>query len=234
MRTNKIAAIAVSLLMFAVSVSAQRGGVTITLDEQFFDAVLDAVFQNGGPPEFQLGSNIKTVKEKRYRASDTPNIGNSFAAPLRPTSCTDRVRLLRENNGVRTTVRFRDGKIYAPLAFSGSYSPPFIGCVEFAGWAETNLDLEFDQAAQRVVARVRVLNVNLNGTGGAGGTVIARLLQNSIDKKLNPIEIMKLEKLSFILPVQNSNAVKMKAVSVRNEIVNGALNVHITFDFLKG
>ena len=37
---------------------------------------------------------------------------------------------LREMNGVRTAVRFREGKVYVPLAFSGMYSPPFVGCVE--------------------------------------------------------------------------------------------------------
>ena len=86
-------------------------------------------------------------------------------------------------NGVRTAVRFRDGKILAPLAFSGSYNPPFVGCVPFSGWAESVIDLEFDQNSQRLIARARVLNVNLNGTGGIGGSVVAKLVQGSIDKK---------------------------------------------------
>jgi hypothetical protein len=137
-------------------------------------------------------------------------------------------------NGVRTAVRFREGKILAPLAFSGGYSPPFVGCVDFAGWAETNIDLEFDQANQRLVARAFVSNVSLNGTGGVGGTVIAKMIQSAIDKKVNPIELMKLDKISFTVPIQNSATMKMKAVGVRHEVVNGAVNVHIIYEFQKG
>ena len=136
-------------------------------------------------------------------------------------------------NGVRTAVRFREGKIYVPIAFSGSYAPPFIGCVGFSGWAETNLDLEFDQTGQRLVGRVRVLNVNLNGTGGVGGSVIAKLIQGSIDKKLNPIEIMRLDKISFGVPIQNVGNLSMKALAVRPEVANGSLNVVVTYQFVK-
>ena len=61
------------------------------------------------------------------------------------------------------------------------------------------IDLEFDQASQRLVARARVLNVNLSGTGGVGGTVVAKLVQSSIDKKINPIELIQLNRtLIFI------------------------------------
>jgi hypothetical protein len=77
------------------------------------------------------------------------------------------------------------------------------------------------------------LNVNLNGTGGLGGSIIAKMLQGSIDKKLNPIEILTLDKVSFIVPIQNAGKIKMKAVSVTPEILNGSISVRITYDFLK-
>src|SRR5205814_779652 len=84
----------------------------------------------------------------------------NYSAPRRPSDqtspCTESIKILREMNGVRTAVRFREGKIYVPLAFSGSYEPPFIGCVDFAGWAETNIDLEFDRAGRRLIGRARV------------------------------------------------------------------------------
>src|SRR5436190_21826709 len=119
------------ILLFSAA-SAQRAEVTVGLNEAFFDALLDSAFQNFEPPVFSI------LDEKRE-------------------SCDESVTILREMNGVRTAVRFREGKILVPLAFSGSYAPPFVGCVAFAGWAETNIDLEFDQAGQKLIGRAHVL-----------------------------------------------------------------------------
>lgn len=204
-------ALAVSLAVFLLvsGVSAQRAEVTVSLNEAFFDSLLDSAFQNFGPPEFPIVEN-------------------------KNSGCSETIKVLNQFDGVRTAVRFREGKIVVPLAFSGNYAPPFIGCVEFAGWAETNIDLEFDLAGQRLIGRARVLNVNLNGTGGVGGTMIAKLLQRSIDSKLNPIEIIRLDKLSFGVPVQNGGNLRMKATSIRPDIGAGLLNIRVTYEFLKG
>jgi hypothetical protein len=216
---------AVTFVIGAIATTApaqQRGDVTIILNEPFFDALLDAVFQNFGPPEFSIA--------QAGSKSTATTAGNSFApAPY----CTETVKLLRESGGVRSSVRFRDGKIYAPIAFSGEHAPPFIGCVEFAGWAEANVDLEFDRENQRLVGRVRVLSVNLNGGGGMGGSLIAKMLQSSVDKKLNPLEILRLDKISFVAPVPNSGNIKMKAVAVKPTIDNGSLRVDVTYEFSK-
>src|SRR5688572_28989624 len=108
------------LLLSVFSVPAQRPEVTITLNETFFDGVLDALFQNAGPIEFSIASN------------DGPNSRRSIKAlsfsETRRASCKEVIQLHRENNGVRTAVRFREGKIHAPLAFTGNYNPPFVGC----------------------------------------------------------------------------------------------------------
>jgi hypothetical protein len=229
MRYSLLATVVLVVLFSASSAPAQRTEITITLSEQFFDTLLDSIFQNSGPPEFSIASSGIGGRRSAYGV-------NAAAQPFagRPQVCKETIRLLRENDGVRTAVRFRDGRILAPLAFSGGYSPPFVGCVDFAGWAETNIDLEFDQANQRLVARARVVNVSLNGTGGAGGTVIAKMIQTAIDKKVNPIELMKLDKISFTVPIQNTGSLRMKAVGVRNDISNGALNVHVAYEFLRG
>ena len=225
MNIRKLAAAFIFLPVLFVSGFAQRSEITISFNEQFFDSLLDAVFQNAGPIEFPIAEN---------RGESAQPAGFSFAPSRKAPACTESVRLLREVGGVRTAVRFRDGKIYAPLAFSGSYSPPFIGCVEFSGWAETNVDLQFDQNGQRLIARAQVLNVSLNGTGGLGGTVIARMLQGSIDKKINPIEVVRLDKLSFLIPMKTAGAIRMRAVGMRHDIGSGGLNVHVAFEFLKG
>ena len=206
---RQIFAALLAVFLFVSVAAAQKAEVAVSLNEAFFDALLDSVYQNFEPPQFQISNSEGSA------------------------TCSESVRIIREMNGVRTAVRFREGKIFVPLAFSGSYNPPLIGCIEFAGWAESNLELEFDKANQRLIGRVRVLNVNLNGTGGVGGTVIAKLLQSSIDKKFNPIEILTLDKMSFGVPIQKSGNLNMKAVSVTPEIGNGSVNIRIGYEFRK-
>lgn len=234
-------AVSLAVFLFITVASAQRAEVTISLNEAFFDSLLDSVFQNFDPPEFSMAST------ELYRSDAEMRIGNGWGSSfsVSPDSgsmrlsgesqlCNESVKILREMKGVRTAVKFRDGKIYVPLAFSGNYNPPLIGCVEFAGWAEANIDLEFDQNSQKLVGRVRVYNVNLNGMGGIGGSVIARLIQGSIDKKMNPIEIMSLDKVSFGFPIQSSGTLRMKAQKIKPEVAAGALNVRVEYEFVKG
>lgn len=238
-------------VIFLATVSfarAQAAEVTIQLDEQFFDALLDALFKNANPPEFPLAQNRSpqsaTSAENAFTNAENtftnvkfeptiedrrPKTENRAAAPR----CTETIKLLREIDGTRTSVRFRDGQIYVPIAFSGNYNPPLIGCVGFSGVAETNILLEYDRERQSLVGRAKVSNVNLSGTGGIGGSVIARLVQNSIDKKINPIQILQMDKVSFNVPIQNSGNIRMQATGVRHEIANGVLNVHIGYDFSK-
>ncbi len=227
MRKHSFAAcLAVFLFFsFATAQSVQKAEVTVGLNEAFFDALLDSVFQNLDPPRF-------TIAQEKTGLDDL--VASFLGGPSEtPSTCDESVKLLREINGVRTAVRFREGRIYVPLAFSGNYEPPFVGCVEFTGWAETNIDLEVDQTGQRLVGRVRVVNVNLNGTGGIGGTMIAKLLQRSIDKNMNPIEIMKFDKLSFLLPIPNSGTLRMKATGVQSDVANGSLNIKVAYEFSK-
>lgn len=239
---RRLLAASLTILIIVSAASAQRADITINLDEAFFDALLDSVYQNFDPPEFTVGQKFG----RENRTSDDvqglrePIPAFSFANYYRPIpngfrspACNETVKILREMNGVRTAIRMREGKILVPLAFSGSYAPPFVGCVDFAGVAEANIDLEFDREGQRLIGRAHVLNVNLNGTGGLGGSIIAKMLQGSIDKKLNPIEILTLDKVSFIIPIQNAGKIRMKAVAVTPEVLNGSISVRITYDFLK-
>ncbi|MEJ7847587.1 MAG: hypothetical protein WKF92_05820 [Pyrinomonadaceae bacterium] len=220
--------LAAILTVFVLSFSAfsQKAEITISLNEQFFDGLLDGIYQHAAPPEFPLAAVVP-----KYKVHAPNSAAFGFNSP--PPACSETIKLLRETNNLRTAVRFRDGKIYAPLAFSGSYNQPFIGCVEFSGYAETNIELEFDPNGQRLIARAKVLNVSMNGTGGIGGNVIARLVQSSIDKKVNPIEIIRMDKISFVIPIQNSGNLRMKAVGIRHEIVQGQLQIHIAYEFVK-
>src|SRR3954454_6609078 len=131
----------------ALTASAQKTEITISLNEQFFDALVDSIYQNSPPPEFKLSSTESNSKPI--------TMATSFAASS--PVCADSITLLRENRSMRTAVRFREGKIYAPVAFTGNYSPPLIGCLDFTGYAETNVDLTFDPASQKLFGRIKVL-----------------------------------------------------------------------------
>ena len=63
--------------------------------------------------------------------------------------------------------------------------------------------------------------------------MIAKLLQGSIDRKLNPIEVLSLDKLSFAFPVSKSGNLKMNATAVRTEVGSGFVNVIISYQFAK-
>ena len=225
--------IAVFLVFLTVSAArAQRSEIAVTLNESFFNALVDSVFNNFDTIEFPIAKS----DEKGPERGIVPPPINSFGFTERVTQapCGETIRVLRESGGVRTSVRIREGRIFVPLAFSGTYSPPFVGCVEFAGWADTSIDLEFDRDGQRLVGHATVASVNLNGAGGVGGAFIAKMMQRSLDQKMNPLEILRLDKLSFAIPIQNSGNLRLRAVGARPELSAGSLTLHIEYEFLKG
>src|SRR5258708_20004965 len=115
---KKTFAAVLAVFLFFSEANAQKAEVTISLNEAFFDALLDSVFKNFDPPAFPIVENKSSGRDES-------------------------IRILREMNGVRTAVRFREDKIYMPLPFSGNYAPPFVVYFEFTSYADTNLHLEF-------------------------------------------------------------------------------------------
>lgn len=210
-----------ALILFSTGlVRAQNAPeVTVSLNEQFLNSFLDAVFANLDTPTFQFSENKngepKTVKVKKEK-------------------CVESVTLLRELNGVKTSLRFNDGKIFAPIAFTGSYDIPFVGCTNFKGVAEADLNLDYDAGKQTLFGRVKVNKVDLNGIPGIASGVVARFVQGSIDKKVNPLEILRAEQLSAVVPVNYAGgAIRLKATNMQTEVVGNALNVRVAFEFLK-
>lgn len=235
---KKFSGLILSVLLLISSAQAQQAEVTIQLNEQFFDALLDALFKNMDPPEFPLAAQSPKSQAPGSKSALTVN---SFAERTNPQSeitnpksaCPDSIKLQREVDGVRTAVRLREGRVTAPIAFSGNYNPPLIGCIEFSGIAQTTIDLEFDANKQALIGRARVSDVNLSGAGGIGSGLLAKMVQSSIDKKINPIQILAMEKISFVVPIQNAGSLRMKANGIKHEIVNGVLNVRISYEFQK-
>lgn len=197
---------------------AQRTGeATLSLKEQFFNSFVDAIFDNLKPPSTPL-----VITE-----SDKNRSGESA------TSCQSLITLQRENSGVRTAVKFEQGRIVAPLAFAGSYNSTLLGCLEFRGWANTEWNLEFDRAAQVLQARIRINDMRLENVPSLAQGSIVKLVQAAIDSRINPLKILRPEQLSGVVPIAPAGgSLRLRAREVRPEISPGLLHLHIIYEFL--
>ncbi|HVS20391.1 MAG TPA: hypothetical protein VHD88_01015, partial [Pyrinomonadaceae bacterium] len=98
----------------------------MTVNEEFLNSFLAAIFDNLKEPAMPL------------------TIGGASSGGQ--NGCASEIRLKREVEGVRTAVHFESGRIVGPLAFAGAYSSTLMGCIEFSGSADSEVNLEFDQA----------------------------------------------------------------------------------------
>ena len=83
--TKKILNLIFAILVFASLTSAQTAEVTVSLNEHFFDALLDAIFKNFDAPEFPLAENNSkfSVQDSKsailsFRKSDAPTRNPKF------------------------------------------------------------------------------------------------------------------------------------------------------------
>jgi hypothetical protein len=210
----------------ARTVSAQPAAeATITLNEQFLNSLLDAMFTRLREPEFPLSIAQDAAEDNRETVL-------AAHAPLKSADgCASVIVLERERDGVKTAIHFEDGRIIAPLAFSGTYDAG-LGCLSFSGWARALVTLEFDRERQALVARVRVEQVQLTGIPSLANGVVVSLVQGSIDKRFNPYELLKAEQLSPTVPIKAAGgALRLRAREMRPELISGALRIHIIYDF---
>ena len=209
MKSFRLLLVGITFVVLTVAAPGQKSEIALSVNEQFVDAALDAVLSKGEPPAIPL----------KAEAGDA--------------SCHESVTLLRELNGVRSGVRFREGKINVPLAFRGSYKAMFIGCVDFSGTGEAIVEPEFDSQNQRIIAKTKVTNIALSGMAGVGSSLLAKLLQSNIDEKINPVELIRLEKLSFLFPIQNTGSLRLNAVGFRYAVQNGSVTFYIPYEFIR-
>ena len=192
--------------------------VEIGLEQSFVDAVLATTFQVG-TPTFQLGQAAPNNSDGEIRTA-------AFQG-----GCANSITLLPEGSGVKTGVQFHNGNVTAPLAFTGSYS--FTGqCIQFKGWAQTNIKLYFEEPKQTVYGNVTVEGVNLEGVNPIANTFVTVFVQSAINQRVNPLVLVNDKQLQLLIPVKASNgAVKAHAKDVRAEILDGALKLHLTYEF---
>ena len=189
------------------------GTVVIALEQSFVDAVMAATFSDLGTPTFHLGQN-----------------GERFEQALFQGGCTNEITLLPEGSGAKTGVQFSNGAINAPMAFTGSYN--LGGCIQFKGWAQTSIKLQFDQEKQTVFGFVNVEGVNLEGVNPIANNFVTVFVQGAINQKVNPLILVSEPQLSLMIPVKASNgAVKARAKDVRAEILDGSLKLYLTYEF---
>lgn len=196
---------------------SQPGAVVIALEQSFIDAVLATTFSGLGTPTFQLGQS----RDRDERIEQA----------LFQGGCTNSITLLAEGSGVKTGVQFRNGNVYAPMAFTGSYNLAG-SCMQFKGWAQNKIRLSFDQAKQTVYGFVDVEGVNLEGVNPIANNFITVFVQGAINQKVNPLILVSEPQLSLMIPVKASNgAVKARAKDVRAEVLDGSLKLYLTYEF---
>jgi len=192
------------------------GTVVVALEQSFVDAVMTATFSGLGTPTFQLGQN-RDVPER-------------FEHVLFQGGCTNEITLLPEGSGAKTGVQFHNGTIYAPMAFTGNYN--LGGCIQFKGWAQTSIKLQFDQEKQTVFGYVNVEGVNLEGVNPIANNFVTVFVQGAINQKVNPLVLLGEQQLSLMIPVKGSNgAVKARATDVRADVLDGSLKLYLTYEF---
>ena len=199
------------------------GTAIMTLDERFFDPIFAAIFRDLSPPTIPLQFGAATLVE--------PN-GSVVFTNAAFQACQNQVILLQQGSGVTSAIRFADGNVVTALAFNGSYDAPLYGCIQFKGWARSTLQLSFDAPKQTLYGRINVEGVNLEGVQPQMNGIVTGLVQNAINQRINPIEILRPQQLTFAIPIQASNGtLKAQAKDIRSEVVNNQLKLHISYEF---
>lgn len=199
------------------------GTAQIVLKQEFFNNVLQTIFRDMNAPAFPLN----LTGENRTQNSEM----QSYALLQNSNQCDGKITLLPEGSGVQTSLRFDNNRIAAPLAFSGSTS--VLGnCVQFAGWAQANLELRFDASQQNVVGQINVETVNLDGVSPLIGGFVTPLVQSTLNGRVNPIQILQGKQIALSLPIAATNGNLQATVKdVRAEVKDNALNLYVIYDF---
>jgi hypothetical protein len=195
----------------------RTGDATVTLSEQFFNSFLEAIFDNLKPPSTPL---VITASDKN-RTDEAAQ------------ACPSVLTLQREHNNVKTAVKFEQGRMVAPLAFTGSYNSTLLGCLQFRGWAQTEWNLEFDRNAQTLQARIRITDIHLENIPSLARGSVLQLVQSAIDSRINPLKVLRPEQLSSVVPIAPAGgSLRLRAREVKPEIVPGSVHLRITYEFL--
>ncbi|HTH50348.1 MAG TPA: hypothetical protein VL501_00345 [Pyrinomonadaceae bacterium] len=190
----------------------------VVLKEDLLNQVLSTIFQQMNPPSFPLAS--------LESGDDGYKIVNAQA-----NGCDSRIQLLPEGSGVRTGVSFKDGKISAPMAFTGQYNSMF-GCIPLTGWAQAHLDLRFDAGQQAVYGIVTVETVNLDGVNPVVSGIVTPLVQGTLNQRVNPILLLRGEQIGMNVPVASAGgSLRARASDIRAEVKDDGVVFSVDYKF---
>jgi hypothetical protein len=185
---------------------APPGTAVVELDEQFFGALLSSIFRDLNKPAFPPQA-----------------VGGG---------CQNQVVIEPNAGDVQTGVLLRDGRVVVPLAFSGAYNLPLVGCQNLRGTAEANLDFRFAADEQTLYGQLNVAGVNVEGMSPLLGGPVTAFVQGAINQRVNPLVLMRGQQLTLSIPVQAAGgALKAQAREVREEAKDGKLRLYVTYDF---
>lgn len=192
------------------------GSVHLVIKQDLVNGALQTIFSQMNPPSFELGSGVQAADMQ--------------SGP----GCSNRITILPEGSGVQTSVRFENGKVKAPLAFTGSYAS-VAGCLQFSGWAQSDLDLKFDRSTQSVYGQVNVETINLDGVNPIFSGILTPIVQTTLNTRVNPIRIVDGRQLAIDLPIKASNAdLRASVDDVRAEVKDDALDLYVIYGFASG
>ena len=204
--------------------AAAPATANVVLKQEFFNEILKTIFRDMNAPAFPLNLAAQN------RAENSQMMSFSLQQPS-SNGCDGKITLKPEGSGTQTSVRFENGQILAPLVFAGSYNVPLVGCTDFTGWAEANLKLNYDPAQQAVFGQVDVQTVNLDGITPLASGIVTPLVQNAINSRVNPIQILRGEQIALKLPIAvTGGTLNAKVKDVRAEVKDNGLNLYVIYD----
>ena len=182
------------------------GTAVVELDEQFFNSLLGSIFRDLSKPAFPPQASVG--------------------------GCQNQVVIEPSADGVQTGVVLREGKVTVPLAFSGGYELPVVGCQSYKGTAEANIDFRFAADEQTLYGQLNVVAVNLEGMSPLLSGPVTAFVQGAINQRVNPLVLMRGQQLMLNIPVQAAGGTLNGQVrDVREEAKDGRLRLQITYDF---
>lgn len=197
------------------------GTAEIVLRQEFFNNVLSTIFRDMNAPAFPL-----SLTENVQPHSESVTYGL-----LQNQPCESKITLLPEGSGVQTALRFENGNIAAPLAFSGSYNSAF-GCFNFTGWSQAVLNLRFDAQQQTVFGVINVETVNVDGLPPVVSGFVTPLVQGTLNQRVNPIQVLQGKQIALSVPIAATDGNLQATVQdVRAEVKENALHMYVIYDF---
>lgn len=202
------------------------GTAQIVLKQEFFNTVLQTIFSDMNAPSFPIGLGAEN------RTLDENPLAFKYGLLQETQPCPNAITLLPEGSNVQTALSFADNKISMPLAFKGSNYITLIGCVEYAGWAQANLDLRYDDAQKTVFGTINVETVNVDGLSPMITGLVTPVVQTTLNNRVNPVTILRGEQIKLNLPVAATNGNLLADVKdVRAEVKDNALNLFVIYNF---